>query len=83
MERLPHTIPAATVERLSVYHRWLTRLQSEGRGRVYSHDLAALGKVTPAQVRRDLGTIGYAGSPVHGYEVAGLLAKIGELLNPS
>ncbi|MCG3136549.1 MAG: Redox-sensing transcriptional repressor Rex [Phycisphaerae bacterium] len=39
--------------------------------------------MTAAQVRRDLMTIGYAGSPAHGYDIAGLIGTIDDLLNPS
>ena len=51
--------------------------------RIFSHELAALNAVTPAVVRRDLMTIGYAGSPARGYDVSGLVDKIGTLLDPS
>jgi redox-sensing transcriptional repressor len=71
------------VERLIAYRRHLRRLLAEGRMRIFSHELAALDAVTPAVVRRDLMTIGYAGSPARGYDVSGLVEKIGSLLNPS
>ena len=82
MDRPKYSVPPATVERLSAYRHRLAHLLAEGQSRVYSHDLAALGQVTPAQVRRDLRTIAYAGSPAHGYDIAGLLDRIGEMLNP-
>ena len=44
--------------------------------------MAAAQRVTPAQVRRDVMLIGYAGSPAKGYEIAGLLERIGEILDP-
>lgn len=78
----PQSISAEAVERLAVYRHWLTRVLAGGRTRVYSRDLAGLGQVTAAQARRDLRTIGFPGSPATGYEVAGLLAKINELLSP-
>lgn len=78
----PHPISAEAVERLAVYRHWLTRILSTGRIRVYSRDLAGLGQVTAAQTRRDLRTIGFGGNSASGYEVAGLLAKINELLSP-
>lgn len=75
-------IPHRVIERLSTYRRHLRTWLAEGRTRVYSHDLAALEDVTAAQVRRDLMTIGYTGSPAHGYDAAGLIAHIDRLLNP-
>jgi redox-sensing transcriptional repressor len=74
-------IPVPVVERLSMYRRQLNRWLGEGRARIYSHELAALVAGTPAQVRRDLMTIGYSGSPARGYDVAGLVAKISTLLD--
>jgi redox-sensing transcriptional repressor len=76
-------IPAATIERLSVYRRWLEELQEKNRLRVFSHEFAGVGQVTAAQVRRDLMQIGFGGSPAHGYQVPGLLDRISELLEPS
>ncbi len=75
-------IPDRVIERLSAYRRHLRRLLGEGTPRIYSHDLATLEGATPAQVRRDLMTIGYAGSPARGYDVAGLIDHIDGLLSP-
>ena len=77
------SISAATVERLAVYRRWLALMFDGGRGRVYSRDLALLGQVTAAQARRDMSAVGFGGSSAHGYDVAGLVAKIDDLLNPT
>ena len=74
--------PNPTIERLCCYRRILIQLVAAGQERVYSHELAAAQRVTSAQVRRDLMLIGYAGSPAKGYEVAGLLHRIGEILDP-
>ncbi len=76
-------IPTKTVERLSTYRRILKIFLSEGKHRVYSHELAARVKVTPAQVRRDIMVIGYSGSPAQGYDVAGLRDYINGLLDPA
>lgn len=76
-------IPTKTVERLSTYRRILKIFISEGKDRVFSHELAARVKVTPAQVRRDIMVIGYSGSPAQGYDVAGLRDYINGLLDPS
>ncbi len=75
-------IPARMVERISAYRRHLRRWLAEGRTRIYSHELGALIGCTPAQVRRDLMTIGYAGSPARGYDVVKLIERIGEMLDP-
>lgn len=48
------TITSKTVGRLSLYRRLLESGASVGREYVYSHELAALACVTPAQVRRDM-----------------------------
>lgn len=75
-------LPPRTIERLCCYRRSLQRLLADGQTRIYSHQLAAGHDVTPAQVRRDLMTIRCSGSPARGYEVQGLLARIGEILDP-
>ncbi|MBN1443209.1 MAG: redox-sensing transcriptional repressor Rex [Planctomycetes bacterium] len=74
--------PDPTIERLCCYRRILSALLAAGHARVYSHELAAAQRVTPAQVRRDVMLIGYSGSPVKGYDIAGLLDRIGEILDP-
>ncbi len=72
------TIPARTVERLIVYRRLL------GRGKrvnVFSHELGQLANVTAVQVRRDLMTAGFSGSPRRGYVVADLMDRLTEILD--
>ncbi len=69
------------VGRLSTYRRILLEHKAAGKNRVFSHELAELGGFTPAQVRRDIMTIGYNGSPARGYEVAGLIERIGQVLD--
>jgi redox-sensing transcriptional repressor len=79
----PHLdLPVRMVERLSGYRRHLRFWLGEARDRIYSHELGALVGSTPAQVRRDLMTIGFTGSPARGYDVAALVEKIGTLLDP-
>ncbi|PIE53280.1 redox-sensing transcriptional repressor Rex [Candidatus Fermentibacteria bacterium] len=74
-------IPDKTVERLSLY-RWLLEVRvEEGTISLFSHQLAALACVTPAQVRRDLMAIGYSGSPNRGYMVKDLAASIARVLD--
>lgn len=71
-----------TIGRLSLYRRALLRLQAdEHRPFVYSHELATLTGVSAAQVRRDLMSIGYSGSPNRGYDIAELVRSIGEQLD--
>jgi redox-sensing transcriptional repressor len=73
-------LPDRVIERLIVYRRLLGDWQSARRERIYSHELAALAGVTPAQVRRDIMAVQYIGSPAKGYDVKELAAKISELL---
>ncbi|MGI5865236.1 MAG: redox-sensing transcriptional repressor Rex [Myxococcales bacterium] len=71
-----------TIGRLSLYRRALLRLQAEEhRPFVYSHELAVLTGVSAAQVRRDLMSIGYSGSPNRGYDIGELVRSIGEQLD--
>jgi redox-sensing transcriptional repressor len=76
-------IPDRVVERLSVYRRLLDRCEQDDIERVFSHELARMEGLTPAQVRRDLMTIGFSGSPSKGYEVLGLRSHIDALLGPA
>lgn len=69
------------VGRLSTYRRLLLAALAEEKPRVYSYELARMADFTPAQVRRDIMTIGFSGSPARGYDAAGLLRRIGELLD--
>ncbi len=74
-------IPDKTVERLSLY-RWLLEGRvDDSTVNLFSHQLAALACVTPAQVRRDLMAIGYTGSPNRGYMVKDLAASIGHVID--
>jgi redox-sensing transcriptional repressor len=70
-----------TVGRLSLYRRILATLRESGTHNVYSHQLAQLAAVSPAQVRRDLMVIGYSGSPNRGYETDTCLAAIEDFLD--
>jgi redox-sensing transcriptional repressor len=73
-------IPPKTVERLIVYRRLLAAAAQAGAESLYSHELASLAHVTPAQVRRDLMVVGYSGNPRRGYAVKELAENIKELL---
>jgi redox-sensing transcriptional repressor len=69
-----------TIGRLSLYRRILSNVKTDGRAYIYSHQIAALCGVTPAQVRRDLMSIGYSGSPNRGYDTSELLWSIEDFL---
>jgi len=74
-------IPDKTVERLSLY-RWLLEGRVEkGVINLFSHQLASMACVTPAQVRRDLMAIGYTGSPNRGYSVTDLARSISRVID--
>jgi redox-sensing transcriptional repressor len=66
-----------TIGRFSIYRRILNRLLSENSKNIFSHQLAVMAGVTPAQVRRDIMSIGYSGTPNRGYGVADLIESIG------
>ena len=70
-----------TIGRLSLYRRTAQKLLAEGRGYVYSHEIATVCGVTPAQVRRDLMPTGFTGGPNKGYSIAGLMQSLGNLLD--
>ena len=76
-------IPERTIERMVVYKRILTDLQSKGIVSLFSHQLAELAHNTSTQVRRDLMEIGYSGSPRKGYQVAELINAISHILDGS
>lgn len=71
-----------TIGRLALYRRILLAERAAGTEAVFSHELAALARVTAAQVRRDLMALGGPGSPVRGYAVNGLLDGIAGLIDP-
>ena len=81
--KLNKNIPARTIERMVLYKRLLSDLLSKGQKTLFSHQLAALAHNTPAQVRRDIMTIGHEGSPHKGYEIATLISHISEILDGS
>jgi redox-sensing transcriptional repressor len=81
MRSASSTISEKTIGRLSLYRRLLNDLVLEGVQNVYSHQLARLAGVTAAQVRRDMMSVGYVGSPTRGYDVSELIASIGHFLD--
>ena len=81
--KLTKNIPARTIERMVLYKRLLSDLLSKGQKTLFSHQLAALAHNTPAQVRRDIMTIGHEGSPHKGYDIASLISRITVILDGS
>ena len=69
------------VARLSVYRRLLQDRPAGAPAEIYSHDLAEISRNTAAQVRRDLMTIGFTGTPARGYRVEQLVEAIGRTLD--
>jgi redox-sensing transcriptional repressor len=65
--------PQNVIGRLSLYRRLLSNHLPTGTQHVYSHEVANLARVSPAQVRRDLMTINCTGSPSKGYRVDQLI----------
>jgi len=59
----------------------LSGLQQAGIKGVFSHQLSTSAGVSAAQVRRDIITLGYSGSPQHGYDVAELIESIDNFLD--
>jgi redox-sensing transcriptional repressor len=70
-----------TVGRISLYRVLLAGLLQGGAKSVYSHELASSAGVSAAQVRRDIMTLGYSGSPQHGYDIAALIESIDSFLD--
>jgi redox-sensing transcriptional repressor len=69
-------IPEATIARLPVYHRCLLQMQSEGRSKTSSEQLAEMAGVNAAKVRKDLSYFGSYGTRGVGYGVDHLLVEI-------
>lgn len=76
-------IPVNTLGRLSLYRRLLLEQLAAGARQVYSYQLASLAVSTPAQVRRDLMTIGFTGSPRKGYAIQELVDSVNTVLSRS
>lgn len=73
-------IPVNVIGRLSLYRRLLQDQLVAGLRQIYSHQLANLAVTTAAQVRRDLMTIGFEGSPRRGYAIPELVEAIDAVL---
>jgi len=81
MGQRARAVSEKSIGRLSLYRRLLNVLQAEGVRHIFSHQLAAMARCSPAQVRRDLMAVGYSGSPARGYEVPRLIESIREFLD--
>lgn len=66
-------VPEATITRLSVYSRFLERLEQKGIVTISSGEIAEGVGVSPAQVRKDLAYFGEFGTRGVGYNVKDLL----------
>ena len=73
-------VSESTVRRLSLYFRGLSGFEREGYKTVSSKDLAKEGRLTPAQVRKDLSFFGSFGTRGLGYPVKELEEKIARIL---
>jgi len=74
------TASEKVVSRLILYRRLLREMSSKGVRCVFSHQIAKRANATPAQLRRDLMSIGSAGTPSRGYEVNDLEERIADYL---
>jgi redox-sensing transcriptional repressor len=70
-----------TVERLIIYRKILNQLKYSEISNIYSPKLGELAGSTSVQVRRDLMTIGYNGTPSKGYDVGDLENSISAYLD--
>ncbi|MBI5869889.1 MAG: redox-sensing transcriptional repressor Rex [Actinobacteria bacterium] len=75
-----HSIPAATVPRLSQYLRKLQEIQSRGTTTVSSRQLADEVGTNPAQIRKDLSYFGEFGIRGVGYDVERLIDELKKCL---
>jgi len=73
-------VPEATVTRLSVYSRFLERLDRNGVTTVSSGEIAEGVGVSPAQVRKDLAYFGEFGTRGVGYNVKDLMRYTKKIL---
>ena len=76
-------LPEKTVERLSQYRRALNNSLTEGKARIYSHELAVLLNITAVQVRRDIMFIGYSSLQRKGYDIKDLIEVISKIIDTS
>ncbi|MDZ7635827.1 MAG: redox-sensing transcriptional repressor Rex [Bacteroidales bacterium] len=75
-----HTVKNS-LRRIFLYHGLLTRLNTMGVSRVFSHTIAAGAGVSPEQVRKDFSEYGIKGNRRGGYLTESLLREMEELFN--
>lgn len=73
-------VPKAAAARISLYLRYLEKLQSLGETTTSSQQLGEALGVTAAQVRKDLGYFGQFGFPGVGYKIPRLIPEIQKIL---
>ncbi len=73
-------LPETTVERLSLYRRFLIEDMASGNKFIFSHDLGKAIRVKSVQVRKDIMLLGFNGSTSKGYEIKSLIKKIDKVL---
>ncbi|MFA6430970.1 MAG: redox-sensing transcriptional repressor Rex [Candidatus Margulisiibacteriota bacterium] len=73
-------IPEKTINRLSVYYRYLYFLSQQGTDSLSSKNLADLVGSNPSQVRKDLSYFGGFGKTGKGYSVLDLKSQIARIL---
>jgi len=73
-------IADSAVRRLSLYLRFLEEFESRGLTTISSDELAARGRTTSSQVRKDLSFFGSFGKRGLGYSVAELAARLRQIL---
>jgi len=73
-------IPPVVIDRLPLYTRALSALESEAREVVSSQELGTRLGVTPAQIRKDLSYFGRFGKQGRGYNVHKLLDELQRIL---
>ena len=76
-------IPSSTIKRLSIYHRFLQLLATQGTHTISSQNLANLLNLNPALVRKDLSYFGSFGKQGIGYNVYQLAEEISHILGIS
>jgi redox-sensing transcriptional repressor len=76
-------IPAAVVNRLPRYYRYLSELVRNGQDKISSGELSELMTVTASQIRQDLNCFGGFGQQGYGYNTELLHGEIGRILGIS
>ena len=73
-------ISRSVIKRLPRYYSYLEELNTEGKTRISSKELAGKMKLTASQIRQDLNNFGGFGHQGYGYNVADLYNEIGAIL---